>query len=308
MTQPRGVRLVLGFSPGSLSDHVARTLYGVFAEQLGAPVTIALMPGQNGITAARKVAATAPDGGTLFMATLGTHAIAPYLLDALPYDPLRDFTCVSLVSRSPMLLACHPSLEVSSVSELIQRARSTELTYATSAIGGAPHLAAALFERLAGVTMRHVRYDETKRLYRDLEAGRVALSFNNIISMLPRCRSGALRALAVSSSERSPIALDIPTMAEAGVAGYEMTNWTGIAGPAGMAESTRDGLSAAVSAAVRSARVSAALAVQGIIPCGGTAGAFAAFIRAEIEKWRPVVAQLRGATVGTNTDGTRSNS
>ncbi|MEO8442012.1 MAG: tripartite tricarboxylate transporter substrate-binding protein [Betaproteobacteria bacterium] len=292
----RGVRLVLGFSPGSLSDHIARILRDALAEQLGAPVTIELKPDRNGIPAARDVAASAPDGATFFMATLGTHAIAPYLAENLPYDPLRDFTCVSLVSRSPMLLACHPSIGVNSVAELIDRARSCELTYATSAVGGAPHLAAELFQQLAGVTMRHVRYDQTEMLYRDLEAGRVALSFNNIISMLPRCRSGKLRALGVSSRERSAIALDIPTIEESGVAGYEMSNWVGIAGPRGMDEATAARLGAAVAAAVRSERVSAALRAQGIIPCGGSSREFATFILAETEKWRPIVAQLRTAS------------
>ena len=167
------------------------------------------------------------------MATLGTHAIAPLISVPAPYDPLRDFAAVSLLTQSPMLLACHPRLGVRSVGELIARARAEPaLTYATSAIGGAPHLAAELFQSLTGTRMRHVRYDETERLYRDLEAGAVALSFNNIASMLPRCRSGALTALGVSSSARSAAAPDIPTIAECGVAGYEMSNWTGIVAPA----------------------------------------------------------------------------
>lgn len=295
MKQPNGVRLVLGFSPGSLSDHIARMLRDALAEQLGEPVTISLKPGHNGIPAAREVADSAPDGATLFMATLGTHAVAPYLATQQPYDPLQDFTSVALVSRSPMLLACHPSVGVSTVRELIDRARSTELTYATSAVGGAPHLAAELFQQLAGVTMRHVRYDETERLYADLEAGRVALSFNNIISMLPRCRRGALRALGVSSIERAPIAPDIPAIAEAGLGGYDMTNWTGIVGPRGMTDTTARRLNAAVDKAVKSPRVSAELSGQGIIPCGGTADEFTAFIRGETEKWRPIVTQLRAA-------------
>lgn len=143
--------------------------------------------------------------------------------------------------------------------------------------------------------MRHVRYAETQLLYRDLEAGRVDLSFNNIISMLPRCRSGALCALAVSSNERAPSAPDIPTLAESGVAGYDMTNWVGIVAPRGMATATTRRLSSAVAAAVRSADVSSQFVAQGIIPCGGSAPEFADFIDAETEKWRPIVAQLRAS-------------
>jgi tripartite-type tricarboxylate transporter receptor subunit TctC len=194
-----------------------------------------------------------------------------------------------------MLLACHPSIGATSVAELVARASETELAYATSASGGAPHLAAVLFQRIAGVGMRHVQYRETTQLYRDLETGRVALSFNNIISMLPRCRSGALNALAVTSHERSPVAPEIPTLAESGVAGYAMTNWTGIAGPRGMTQSTVSRLTAAITAAVRSERVSTELAAQGIVAGGGTPEAFASFVRAETEKWRPVVAELNDA-------------
>ena len=295
MSEARAVRLVLGFSPGSLSDHIARILRDALADELGAPVTIQLKPGHDGIPAAREVAESEPDGATLFMATLGTHAIAPYLAQYPAYDPLQDFTCLSLVSRSPMLLACQPALGVNSVATLIERAHSAELTYATSAIGGAPHLAAELFQKLANVTMRHVRYDQTGVLYRDLEAGTVSLSFNNIISMLPRCRSRKLHALAVTSHERALIAPDIPTMEECGVAGYDMTNWVGIAGPRGMDEATAARLSGTITAAVRSERVSTAMRAQGIIPCGSTGEEFAAFVRGETEKWRPVVAQVRDA-------------
>ena len=190
MNQERGVRLVLGFSPGSFSDRIAGIISGPLADALGRQVSIELRPGHNGIQAARDVAAAAPDGQVLFMATLGTHAIAPNIGGSSPYDPLRDFTCVSLVAKSPLLLACNTTLAMESTAELIGHARAADdpLTYATSAVGGAPHLAAELFQELTGITLQHVRYDETERLYRDLEAGAVALSFNNLISMLPRCR------------------------------------------------------------------------------------------------------------------------
>ena len=299
MSGARAVRLVLGFSPGSLSDHVARIVRDALARELDASVTVELKPGASGIAAAREVAVAAPDGSVLFMATVGTHALAP-LIGTAQYDALRDFTCIALLTRSPLLLGCHPSVAATNVRELIALAQTRELTYGTSAIGGAPHLAAALFGQLAGVTMRHVRYEQTEQLYRDLEAGEVDLSFNNIISMLPSCRSGRLCALAVTSRERAPVAPGIPTLAESGVAGYDMTNWTGIVGPKGMAGPLVDRLSAAVTAAVQSARVSSALTAEGIIPCGGAPAEFVAFIRSETEKWRPVVAQLRHDAGGTH--------
>ena len=169
------MKLVIGFSPGSMSDDIARILAAALHEVCGIAVTIERRLGENGIAAARAAAAAAPDGDTVFMATLGTHAIAPLLNAPAPYDPLRDFAPVALLTQSPMLLACHPSLGIRSVADLIARAsaQNDQLTYATSAIGGAPHLAAELFMSLTGTRMRHLRYDETEKLYADLEAGRV---------------------------------------------------------------------------------------------------------------------------------------
>lgn len=297
-TAPHGdLRLVLGFSPGSLSDHIARIIKAPLSAELGRPVHIELRPGENGVRAAREVAAAEPDGNTLFLATLGTHALAPSLAGKAPYDPLADFACVTLITKSPLLLACHPAVGARSVSELIDHAKSCDpaLTYATSAIGGAPHLAAELFQAMTGIAMRHVRYDETERLYSDLEAGAVALSFNNLISMLPRCRLGALRALAVSSVERSAIAPDIPTIAECGVPGYEVTNWVGVVAPWATPANCIDELSCAVTAVVQSDTVKAALARAGAMSYGGAPQEFATFMAAEVERWRPVVERFRHA-------------
>ena len=294
-TGPRErLRLILGFSRGSLSDHIAGIVSGALSAALDKHVDIELRPGQNGVSAARDVAASEPDGKTLFLATLGTHAIAPNLGNGVPYDPLRDFACVSLVAKSPLLLACHPAIGVTSIPELIDLAKSCDpaLTYATSAIGGAPHLAAEMFQAMTGIVMRHVRYDETQRLYRDLEAGRVALSFNNLISMLPRCRRGVLRALAVSSAERSAVAPEIPTIAESGVPGYEVTNWVGIVAPRATPGNCLEELSHAATAAVRSDAVSAALLAAGVTPCGGAPEMFASFMATEVERWREIASRL----------------
>lgn len=294
-SEPREhLRLVLGFSRGSLSDHIAGIVSGALSAALDKHVDIELRPGQNGVSAASEVAASEPDGKTLFLATLGTHAIAPNLANGAPYDPLRDFACVSLIAKSPLLLACHPDIGVTSIPELIDLAKSGNpaLTYATSAIGGAPHLAAEMFQTMAGIAMRHVRYDETRRLYRDLEAGRVALSFNNLISMLPRCRRGVLRALGVSSAKRSSVAPEIPTIAESGVPGYEVTNWVGIVAPRATSGKCLEDLGHAATAAVRSDAVSAALLAAGVTPCGGAPEMFALFMAAEVERWREIASRL----------------
>ena len=234
-TETRGapVRLIVGFSAGSASDLIARGLKSELSRELGARVEIELRPGGNGAPAACEVATSEADGKTLFMATMGTHALAPHLGETLPYDPVQHFAPVSLVALAPLVLACHESLEVSNAHELIELARTRpgEITYGTSAVGGAPHVAAELFQSLAGIEMRHVRYEHTERLYKELEAGLISISFNNIMSMLPRCRGGSLKALAVTSAGRSAVAPDVPTLIESGLPGYEVTNWVGIVAP-----------------------------------------------------------------------------
>ena len=295
---PREIQLVIGFSPGSMSDDIAKILVDAVRTECNIAMTVTRQLGENGVAAARSVAARAPDGMTLFMATLGTHAIAPLLNTPAPYDPLTDFAPVSLLTQSPMLLACHPSLGVRSVAELIARARQAPpLTYATSATGGAPHLAAELFESITGTRMRHLRYDETEQLYRDLEAGKVALSFNNIASMLPRCKRGALTALGVSTAARSTAAPELPTLAETGVAGYEMSNWTGLVAPPATPRDVAAALSGVFAAALRAPRTSALLAAQGITPRATSPQEFTAFMTVERARWRSVVARIAAAPV-----------
>jgi tripartite-type tricarboxylate transporter receptor subunit TctC len=290
----RPVQLVLGFSPGSASDQIACAIGPALERELGRPIAIELRPGNNGADAASEVARAAPDGCTLFMATLGTHALAPHLDRNLPYDPIADFVCVSLLTTSPLVLACHDSLGVSSAAELIDLARKRpgELTYGTSAIGGAPHLAAELFQALAGVRMKHVRYAHTERLYDDLEAGRIALSFNNMMSMLPRCSGGSMRALAVTSSGRNAAAEHLPAIAES-LPGYEVSNWLGIVAPKATPQPVIDGMREAIAAALRDAGVQETLRTAGVTPHGSTPDEFADFMAREIARWGPVVARFR---------------
>lgn len=285
------VRLVIGFSPGSLSERIARSLTDALARTLDAPIRLEHMPGENGSLAARTVAASVPDGRTLFIATLGTHALAPNLPRSPGYDARRDFDAVSLIAQAPLLLACHPSVAASSTAALIALARAQPggITYATSALGGCPHLAAELFQTMAGVHLRHVRYAQTERLYADLEAGRVALSFNNIMSMLPHCRRGVLRALAVSSTARSDAAPGVPTLDESGLPGYEVTNWVGLVAPRGTPPAVLKRASDAVAAAVRTPDVRAEYVRSGVVPRGSDPETFAEFIAHEIARWRPAV-------------------
>jgi len=287
------LRLIVGFSSGSVSAQVARTIAPALSKALRREVAVEFAPGENGTTAAHMVAGEAPNGDTLFVATLGTHALAPHVNHDLPYRPLQDFAPVSLVSQ-PLVLAAHPSLGAASVSELIVFAckHPNVLTYGTSAVGGAPHLAAELFQDLAGIAMRHVRYDETDRLYDDLEAGRISLSFNNVASMLPRCRQGRLDALAITSAERSSSAAGLPAIAET-LAGYEVTNWVGLVAPAATATDVVDALSRAVIEALQDGSVAASFGEAGMLARGTTPREFGRFMEQEIRRWGPVVSRFR---------------
>ena len=289
------LRIVIGFSPGSASDQIARVIAPELARALGTTVDVDLRPGQNGAIAAREVAAAAPDGRTLFMATLGTHALAPHLDPTLACAPLHDFACVALIASAPLVLACHASLGVSNARELIDlaRDRSRLLTYGTSAIGGAPHLAAELFQSMSGIAMRHVRYDRTGELYDDLEAGRIDSSFNNIMSLLPRCLGGPLTALGVTSTRRNAAAPGVPTIAETGLPGYDMGNWLGLVAPRDVSGPLIEKLWEGVAATLKTQKIADAFRSAGVTPGGGTPAHFRDFIAAEIKRWGPVAARFR---------------
>ncbi len=294
--QPRqpALQLIVAFSTGSASDDIASLIAPPLAAALERRVVITRIAGDNGTLGARMASQSPPDGNTLFVATLGTHALAPHLNPLLPYDPQYDFVPVSLLTQSPMLLACHPALPVPDVQALIAHARAHpgELAYGASAIGGAPHLAAALFQSVTGVQLRHARYAETGKLYADLEAGVIALSFNNMMSMLPRCKAGRLRALAATSAERCPVAPNVPTLAEAGVSGSDVSNWLGLSAPRGTPRMLVDTISQAVARVLQSADIAGRLTAAGITPHGSTPEAFGEFLEAQLQRWQPVVARF----------------
>lgn len=294
MSSAPELRLVVGFSPGSASDDIANLIAEPLGARLKRNVVIERIAGDNGAHAALAVARSAPDGNTLFVATLGTHALAPHVRKDLPYDAIEDFAAVSLLTQSPMLLACHAALPVHDVPSFIAYARAHpgELAYGTSAIGGAPHLAAELFQSVTGVQLRHVRYGDTRELYADLEAGRIALSFNNIMSMLPRCASGKLHALAVTAHQRCGVAPDVPTLAECGVAGCEMSNWVGLVAPRGTSPAAVNPLSKAVAEVMQGADVARKLKSAGIIARGTKPLEFEQLIAAELRRWKPVAFRL----------------
>jgi tripartite-type tricarboxylate transporter receptor subunit TctC len=278
-----------------MSDQIAHVIEPALTRSLGEPVMIERKPGGNGAPAAVEVACSAPDGRTLFMGTMSTHALAPHFAESLPYDALSDFAPVSLVARSPLVLGCSREIDAATTAELVSIARKNPgaLAYGTSSFGGAPHLAAELFAKLADIRLRYVRYDETERLYADLESGRIALSFNNIMSMLPRCRAGRVRALAVTTAGRSAAAPELPTVIESGVAGCDVSNWLGLLAPRATPAGTVEHLSRAVSAAVRMPEVASAFRDAGVDPHGSTPDEFHQFISTELARWQSVIARIK---------------
>ena len=285
MQKSSALRVIIGFSPRSASDDLLRCIEPALAAALGQPVEIDLMPGELGAPAARAAIASPPEGNTILVATFGTHAINPNLRADLGYDPLADFSPICLAIRSPLILGTRLSLEAQSVSELIALAAKRELSYGSSAVGSAPYLAGLLFQKLAGVKMVHRPYADTRKLYEDLQSGLLDLSFNNAASMLPPVRAGQLRALAVTTSQRCSALPDIPTVAEAALAGYALNNWLGFVAPPNTPMPVVMRLNRAIIAALHSPESKSFLSANGIDVAGSTPEEFFAHISAEIKKW-----------------------
>jgi tripartite-type tricarboxylate transporter receptor subunit TctC len=293
------LRLLVGFSQGSVSNIVARLLTPALEQALGQAVHIDQCPGENGAIAAERLAKAAPDGLTLGMA-VPTHLIGSLIGEVQRYDPLADFAAVAMIARNPMVLAVGSGLGVASVQELITLARTRpgELAYGASAVGGGPHLGAVLFSALTGVSLERRVYDETNVLFDDLAEGRIALTFNNPTSVLPQARLGRLKMLAVTSALPSALVPGVPTLASSGVPGYEYTSWVGVLAPAGVPPLVQARLHEGVRRAAASAEVLQGLQALGLDPVRDTAGSFGMHLRAEWQRWRAFAFAHRGEFPG----------
>jgi tripartite-type tricarboxylate transporter receptor subunit TctC len=254
--------------------------------------------GAGGVVGTEIVARSAPDGYTLTVGSVGTHAVNQSLYRKLPYDVLRDFQPIARLADAPSILAVHPSLPARSVKELvaIARARPGQIMYASAGSGTSTHLAAALFENLARIKLVHVPYKGGGPAIIDVVAGQVPVTFGTAASVSPHTKSGRLRALAVTGGQRSASLPDIPTIAESGVPGYEMLNWLGLFAPAGTPRAIVERLNTEALRTVRSAEVRERLNAAGAEPSPLPTAEFAAFVKKEIDKWGKVVAAT-GMTV-----------
>ncbi len=283
------IRFIVGFTPGGTSDVVARLLAVKMAETWTQPLVVDNRPGAGGNLANEIVARSAADGYTLLCAS-SSFSIIPAVTRSLSYSPTKDFAPVTLASSAPYLMVLYPAVPAQSVKELIALAKAQpgKLNYASAGSGSTLHLAGELFKSLAGVDIVHVPYKGATGIT-DLIAGAVQLSFAGLPQTLPHVKSGRLKALAVTTLRRAAAVPDLPTIAEAGVPGYEVDPWYGVIAPAGTPRAIIDRLNAAFARALAAPDVKEKFLLQGIEPRSSTPAEFSGIIGKEIVKWSKVV-------------------
>jgi tripartite-type tricarboxylate transporter receptor subunit TctC len=286
----RTVKIVVPFPAGGPTDVLTRVLAEKLGTQLGQPVVVENKPGAGGSIGADFVAKSAADGYTLVMATTSTHSIGPYL-GKLAYDPVKDFTPIVWVGNATNILVVSPQLPVSNVKELIELARREpgKLNYATSGIGTISHLTTELFASMAGVKLNHVPYKGTQQSIPDIISGQVAILFDNVMTSQPNIKAGKVKGLAISSPARSPLAPELPTIAEAGLPGFQSLTWFGLLGPAGTPRAVVERVNAEMNKALALPDIQARFAQMGFEPAGGTANDFAQAIQRDSQKWSKVI-------------------
>ena len=293
----RPITIIVPFSAGGTTDILARIVGQGLTTELGQSVIVDNKPGAGGNIGASLAAKAQPDGYTLFMGTVGTHAINQALYKKMPFDPVKDFAPLTRVATVPNLLVAHPSQPFKTVKEVIAYAKAHpgDVTYGSPGSGSSPHVSGALFQSLTGAQITHVPYKGSAPAMSDLLGGQIAVMFDNMPSAIQHVRSGKLRPIAVTTAKRSPELPDVPTIAEAGVPGYEATSWFGMFAVAGTPKPVLDKLHAALAKVLSQPDVKKKIADQGGDVVVETPEQFAAFIKAETAKWGKVVKES-GAT------------
>ena len=287
----RGLRIIVPFPPGGSTDLLARRLADKLTASLGQTVLVENRPGAGGTTGADLVAKSPPDGHTLLMGVTGSNAIAASLFPNLPYDPVRSFAPLSRLVSAPLVLVVNPAHPARDVAGYIAAARATPgaLTYATPGNGTSMHLTGVMFGLAAGVELQHVPYRGSAQAMTDLISGQVQSAFADFLVALPMIRAGQLRALAVTSATRHPLLPEVPTMQEAGLAGFVAASWQGLFAPAGTPAPVLERLHAEVARAMALPEVRDSFAAQGFVVESTTPAEFGPFIAAEVAKWAAVV-------------------
>lgn len=293
----RSVTIIVPFTAGGTADLFARHVANHFQQAFGTAFVVENRAGAGGNLGAAAVAKAAPDGYTLLLGTVSTHAINPYLYSKLPFDAQKDFQPVSLIARLPNMLVVNPKIPASNVNELVAylKANPDKLSYGSSGVGTSIHLAAELFKIKTGTQMTHIPYRSSNEIMQNLTGGHIDLAFDNITLAWPQAKSGTLRALAVTSVDRSPSAPEVPTVAET-LSGFDATSWHGLFAPAGTPQPIVDRMSAEMKRLLETPDTIARFTEIGAVPSPMTSDQFTAFISGERTKWAEVV-KASGAKV-----------
>ena len=292
------IKIVVPFPAGGTTDILARAVAADLQKAFGQAVVVENKAGTGGNIGSDSVAKSSPDGYTLLMGTVGTHAINVSLYPKMPYDAVKDFAPVSLVAGVPNVLVASPSFPVNSVKDLVDAAKKApdKITFASSGSGTSIHLSGELFKQLAGVQMTHVPYKGSSAALPDVISGQVNVMFDNAPSVIQHIRGGKLKAIAVTSDKRSPALPGVPTIAESGLPGFEASSWFGVLAPAATPKDIVDKLSGAIAKSLQTPEMKERLAGQGAVAVGNTPEQFSAHIKSEIDKWSKVV-KASGAKV-----------
>jgi tripartite-type tricarboxylate transporter receptor subunit TctC len=287
----RPIKLICPFPPGGAVDIASRAIAAELSKTIGQPVTVENRPGAGGNVGGAEAARSAPDGYTLFMTTSGIHAINPVLYSKMQFDPNKDLAPVAALVSLSNVLVVHPAVKANSVADVIALAKAQPkgLTYASSGSGTSIHMSAELFKQLTKTDIIHIPYKGSAPAVTDLLGGQVNMMFDNIPSSLPHIKSGKLRALATTGARRDPALPDLPTVAEAGVPGYEAGVWFGLAAPAGTPASVIAKLSAEAIKGTRSPDFTKRMGELGYVMIGAGPEQMTAMLKAELERWTPVI-------------------
>jgi tripartite-type tricarboxylate transporter receptor subunit TctC len=286
----RSVNIVIGFPPGGAIDTIARVMAPKMSADLGQPVVIENKAGAGGVIGMQSVARAEPDGYTVFMGTMGNFSITPALVKDLPYNVAKDFAPVTQVASSGFMLYVNAALPIKTVAELIAYAKANpgKTNFSSSGNGGLPHMAAEMFASTAGIKMTHIPYKGSAPSVNDLIAGQVQLTFEAVAIGLPHVKSGKLRAVATTGLQRLDVLPDVPTVAET-IAGFNVTNWFGMAVPAKTSSERIARLNQSVVKALQDPDVKKTLASLGVNPVGDSPTEFGAYIQSEFVRWQKVI-------------------
>jgi tripartite-type tricarboxylate transporter receptor subunit TctC len=289
------IRLIVPFAAGGAADAIGRIIAKNVGAELGQTVVVENRTGSNGLIGTEVVTSAEPDGYTLLLGQSGPISINPGIYRSLPYDPEKDLAPVSMTTAYPYLVVVNPSLGVKTLAELVALAKREpgKLNYGTTGVGSSNHLATELFDSRAGIKMTHIPYRGTALAVADLIGGQVQVVFSDPVSALGQIKAGALIALAVTSKERSPVAPDVPTVAESGYPGFDAFAWHGIMAPARTPQPIIDRLNEVIVKALKEPETLKLIQAQAIQPVGDSPQAFASFIRQDIAMWKQVAAEAK---------------